>query len=96
MDIYGIDDGTACLKCVIWKRETTNFIDADVVAEIGAKMAQAKLGALVSFTGRIKTYKEKNELSVQGCHVLDSWKELVRLGVLMLWSHWPRIGCNVQ
>ena len=78
MDIYGVDDGTGCVKCVVWKRETTNLIDAGIVEEVGAKLAKAKLGALISFTGRIKTYKEKNELSVYGCHVLDSWKELVR------------------
>ena len=76
MDIYGIDDGTACLKCVVWKRET-NLLDPSIVEEVGARLSKARLGSLVSFTGRVKTYKEKNELTVEGCHVLDSWKELV-------------------
>ena len=77
MDIYGVDDGTGCLKCVVWRQET-NFTDPEIIEEIGAKLAKARLGSLVSFTGSIRTYKDKNELSVKGCHVLQSWKEMVR------------------
>merc|ERR1712243_510813 len=54
-----------------------NLIDAETIASLGTKMAAIELGSLVSFTGRIKTYQEKNEITLEGCNRLVNWHELV-------------------